>query len=217
VNEFRYEDLVRSGTIALVGEADPYQVAWWSPDPRPVIPVDAAGNAGAVHLTRNVRKLLRRGRERTTANAAFRQVLEECRAGREPRWLTDELLETMVELHSSGWAHSIEVWDGEDLVGGAFGIGVGRMISGDSLFSGRSGMAAIAVADMAERLGRAGGVLVDAQWDSPFLRLLGARPMPRDQFLSSLSASGSRVALPGETLDARRLLAPPQDDIAVLS
>src|SRR5215469_14762639 len=110
VNEFRYEDLVRSGTIALVGDADPYQVAWWSPDPRPVIPV------GAAHLTRNVRKLLRRGHECTTANAAFRRVLEECRANREPRWLTDELLETLVELHSDGWAHSIEVWDGEDLV-----------------------------------------------------------------------------------------------------
>jgi leucyl/phenylalanyl-tRNA--protein transferase len=203
VNEFRYEDLVSSGAIALVGSGDdPYSVAWWSPDPRPVIPVQA------VRLNRNVRKLLRRGQQRTTANTAFRQVAEECRAGREPRWLTDALLETLLELHADGWAHSIEVWEDQDLVGGAFGIGVGAVISGDSIFSRRPGMARIAVADMAERLGQAGGALVDAQWDSPFLRSLGAEPMPRVDYLRALAMSQARIPLPGRPLPARRLLPP---------
>jgi Leu/Phe-tRNA-protein transferase len=71
---------------------------------------------GNVHLGRNVRKQLRRADEWTTANAAFRRVAEECRAGREPRWLTDSLLETMVQLHQAGWAHSIEVWRDEELI-----------------------------------------------------------------------------------------------------
>jgi leucyl/phenylalanyl-tRNA--protein transferase len=208
INEFRYEDQVADGTIGLVGGAaggaggwgdDPYSVAWWSPDPRPVISVDQ------VHLGRNVRKQLRRGAEYTTANTMFRQVAEACRAGREPRWLTDPLLRSLIELHQEGWAHSIEVWLDGDLIGGAMGIGIGRTISGDSLFSRRPGAARIAVADMAARLGVAGGVLIDAQWDSPFLRSLGAAPMPRKRYLPLLGLSAERIALPSQPLPARRL------------
>jgi len=202
INEVRYEDLVADGTIGLVGAAaaDPYWVAWWSPDPRPVI--------SHVHVGRNVRKLLRRHDVRTTANAAFGQVAEQCRAGREPRWLTDPLLATLTALHAEGWAHSIEVWRDGELAGGAIGIGIGGVISGDSLFGRRPGAAAIAVADMAARLEAAGGLLIDAQWDSPFLRSLGAEPMPRERYLPLLAGSAERIALPGEPLLARRLLPP---------
>ena len=206
VNEVRYEDLVAAGTIAIVGDErdDPYWTAWWSPDPRPVIGADG------VHLGRNVRKRLRRDGLRTTANAAFRLVAEACRAGREPRWLTDTLLATLTELHSEGWAHSIEVWLDGDLIGGAMGIGIGGVISGDSLFSRQPGAASIAVADMAARLGQAGGMLIDAQWDSPFLRSLGAELLPRERFLPLLAratAASGPTALPAEPLPARRLLA----------
>jgi leucyl/phenylalanyl-tRNA--protein transferase len=208
INEFRFEDQVADGTIGLVGEGvgggggpgdDPYGVAWWSPDPRPVLSV------GQIHLGRNVRKQLRRGDLRTTANTSFRQVAEECRAGREPRWLTDALLHSLIELHQEGWAHSVEVWLDGELVGGAMGIGIGRTISGDSLFGRRPGAAAIAVADLAARLGQAGGLLVDAQWDSPFLRSLGAAPMPRERYLPVLGLSAEPVALPAQPLSARRL------------
>jgi leucyl/phenylalanyl-tRNA--protein transferase len=203
INEVRYSDGVADGAIGLVGTGrdDPYEVAWWSPDPRPVIGV------GHVHLGRNIRKWLRRSEVRTTANARFGQVAEECRAGREPRWLTGTLLRTLVELHAEGWAHSIEVWLDGDLIGGAIGIGVGRVISGDSLFGRYPGAAGVAVADMAARLGLAGGELVDAQWDSPFLRALGAEPMPRERYLSLLARSGQPIALPSAPLEARRLIA----------
>jgi hypothetical protein len=83
--------------------------------------------AGGVHLGRNVRRVIRRHDLRTTAGAAFGRVAEECRAGREPRWLTDPLL---AALHAAGWAHSIEVRLDGDLAGGAIGIGIGRVISG---------------------------------------------------------------------------------------
>jgi leucyl/phenylalanyl-tRNA--protein transferase len=168
--------------------------------------VIAVAPRSQVHLGRNVRKLLRRADLRTTANAAFGRVAQECRAGREPRWMTDALLRSMVELHQDGWAHSIEVWQGEDLIAGALGVGVGHTISGDSMFSRRPDAARIAVADMAERLGRAGGELIDAQWDSPFLRSLGAEPVPRERYLSVLARSAERRALPGEPLPARRLM-----------
>jgi leucyl/phenylalanyl-tRNA---protein transferase len=211
INEVRYSDGVADGTIGLVGtgRSDPYWVAWWSPDPRPVIGV------GQVHLGRNTRKWLRRSEVRTTANARFGQVAEECRAGREPRWLTSALLATLAELHAEGWAHSIEVWLDGDLIGGAMGIGTGRVISGDSLFGRCPGAARVAVADMAARLALAGGELIDAQWDSPFLRALGAEPVPRERYLSLLARSGSgsgsgeRIALPAAPLAARRLLANP--------
>ena len=213
INEVRYSDAVADGTIGLVGtlHEDPYSVTWWSPDPRPVIDV------GRVHLGRNTRKWLRRSEVRTTANARFGEVLQECRVGREPRWLTETLVRTLTELHAEGWAHSIEVWLDGDLIGGAMGIGIGHVISGDSLFGRLPGAAGVAVADMAARLGAAGGELIDAQWDSPFLRSLGAEPLPRERYLSLLgrsdsgsgsgSGSAGRIVLSGAVLEARRLIA----------
>jgi leucyl/phenylalanyl-tRNA---protein transferase len=202
LNEVRYEDMVADGTIGLVGGGrdDPYWVAWYSPDPRPVICADH------IHLGRNIGKQLRRSDIRTTANASFGRVAEECRADREPRWLTDTLLRTLTELHREGWAHSIEVWLDGDLVGGAIGIGIGRIISGDSLFSRHPGAGRVAVADMAARLDMAGGLLIDAQWNSPFLRSLGAELLPRERYLPLLAGPAQRVALLPDPLTARRLL-----------
>jgi leucyl/phenylalanyl-tRNA---protein transferase len=204
VNEFRYEDEVDAGLIGLVGDADddPYWAAWWCPDPRPLIGV------GDVHLGRNARKRLRRGDVWTTADQAYQQVAEQCREGREPRWLTDTLLESMLELHREGWAHSVEVWEDGDLVGGALAVGVGHMLSGDSMFSRRQDAARIAVADMAARFAEAHGLVIDAQWDSPFLRSLGADPLPREDYLSLLSVPAARTPLPTERLPARRLIDP---------
>jgi leucyl/phenylalanyl-tRNA--protein transferase len=205
LNEVRYEDQVEAGVIGLIGDArtaagDPYAVAWWSPDPRPVIGVDR------VHLGRNVRKQLRRGHEWTTANAAFERVAEACRAGREPRWLTDLLLESLVALHEKGWAHSVEVWADGELIGGAFGVSAGPALSGDSIFGGRPYAAPIAVADLAARFAAAGGELIDAQWDSPFLRSLGAEPLPRADYLTRISGPAERLSLPTGPEPAKRLL-----------
>jgi leucyl/phenylalanyl-tRNA--protein transferase len=204
LNEVRYEDQVADGAIAVVGDEreDPYWAAWWSPDPRLVIAADG------VHLGRNVRKRLRRDGLTTTANAAFRQVADACRAGREPRWLTDALLGSLLALHRQGWAHSVEVWLEEELVGGALGIGIGGVLSGDSLFGRHPGAAAIAVADLGARLAAAGGTVIDAQWDSPFLRSLGAAPVARARYLALLGHPADPVPLPGRSLPAGRLLPP---------
>jgi hypothetical protein len=91
------------------------------------------------------------------------------------------------------------------LIGGAMGIGIGRVIGGDSLFSRRTGAARIAVADMAARLAAAGGLLIDARWDSAFLRSLGAGPVPRQRYLPLLGRPAERTALPTRPLPARRL------------
>ena len=112
----------------------------------------------------------------------------------------------MTALHEQGWAHSIEVWQDGDLIGGALGVGVGRALSGDSIFSRRPEAARIAVADMAARLAQAGGVLIDAQWDSPFLRSLGAVLMPRDDYLARWAGRPDASRFP-EPLPARRVIA----------
>jgi len=166
-----------------------------------------------IHIGRNVRKRLRHGPEwTTTANHSFQRVAEECRHSREPRWLTNPLLESLLDLHQTGWAHSVEVWEGDDLVGGAFGIGIGRTFSGDSMFNRRPNAARVAVADLAARCAHAGGAAIDAQWDSPFLRSLGAAPVPRACYLSMLAAGSSRrLALPQQRLPARRLIPLPPD------
>ena len=188
--------------IAIVGSEldDPYWAAWWSPDPRLLIEGDG------FHLGRNVGKRLRRDGLITTADTAFSRVAEECRADREPRWLTDSLLASLMELHAAGWAHSIEVWRGDDLVGGALGIGIGEVLSGDSLFARHPGAAAVAVADMRARLAVGGGAVIDAQWDTPFLRSLGAAPVAREDYLALLDRSAKPVPLPREALPALRLL-----------
>jgi leucyl/phenylalanyl-tRNA--protein transferase len=203
MNEFRYEDQVAEGVIAVVGDGqyDPYSSAWWSPDPRLLVKVENA------HISHNVRKRLRRLPEwATTANRAYQRVAEQCRVGREPCWLTDVLLESLNLLHEAGWAHSVEVWEEGNLIGGAIGIGIGQTVSGDSMFNRRPGASKVAVADMAARFAEAGASVIDAQWDSPYLRSLGAEPMPRRRYLELLAASSRRLAPPRQVLPAQRLI-----------
>jgi leucyl/phenylalanyl-tRNA--protein transferase len=133
-------------------------------------------------------------------------VAEQCRAGREPRWLTDPLLESLVVLHEKGWAHSVEVWQHDELIGGAFGVAVGPVLSGDSIFARRPEAARVAVADLAARFAAAGGQLIDAQWDGPFLRSLGANPMPRDLFWKKMQGPVERTELSRERQPVQRLL-----------
>ncbi|MER5865949.1 leucyl/phenylalanyl-tRNA--protein transferase [Kitasatospora sp. NPDC002040] len=168
-NEVRWE----GSRAVLAGGDDPYAVAWWSPDPRPVLAVDG------------LRAKVRPGWRYSTGRA-FDQVLEECRKGREPRWLTDELATVLRELHRDGWAVSGEVWDGDELVGGVFGVRAGPVLSLDSMFHHRPGAGTAALGDLAARFGAVGGRLLDAQWDSPHLRSLGAELLPRERYLAVL-------------------------------
>ncbi|MET9618030.1 leucyl/phenylalanyl-tRNA--protein transferase [Kitasatospora indigofera] len=190
LSEARFEDLVATGEIPVVGTAGddvPYEVAWWSPDPRPVI-APAAARTGR-RLSRALRNRLRWS---TTVDTAFGRVVDECRAGRVPRWLTDPLKEGLCELHRAGSAHSVEVWEDGELIGGAFGVRVGPVLSLDSMFHRRPGAARVAIADLGARFAEAGGELLDAQWDSPAVRSLGGSPMPRAWYLELLrSGRGS--------------------------
>ncbi|WP_431682320.1 leucyl/phenylalanyl-tRNA--protein transferase [Kitasatospora sp. KL5] len=202
MNEARYEEQVDEGTIATppgAGE-DAFGVAWWCPDPRPVIPL-----TGARLGSRLARRLRNGDLWTTTADKAFGEVVERCAAGRTPAWLTADLRAALEALHARGRAHSIEVWEEGELVGGAFGVRVGPVISLDSMFGMRPDAARVAVVDLAQRLSEAGGLLLDVQWDSPHVRSLGAVPRPRTEYLALLRGGPSAGPPPGEERPASRL------------
>lgn len=206
LNEVVFADQVQEGRIPLVGEepADPFTVSWWSPDPRPVLPVSAA------HLSRSLARRLRNGLSWSTSlNQEFERVVRECRGDRVPLWLTEELIATLVHLHELGHAHSVEVWEDGNLVGGVFGLRIGSVFSMDSMFFQRPGASKVAVSDLAARFAQAGGELLDAQRDSPHVRDLGGIPMPREQYVRCLRRT-ARDSLPMSTatLPARRLAEP---------
>jgi leucyl/phenylalanyl-tRNA--protein transferase len=199
LSEMTYE-----GRVPVLGEsADPYAVAWCSPDPRPVIFADE------VRIQRSLRKQLRNKVEwTTTLDACFGRVVRLCRAGREPRWLTDRLVESLEKLHAAGHAHSVEVWDGDELVGGTFGVRIGGVFSADSQFTLASGASKVAIACLVRRVAESGGVAVDVQHDGDHARLIGAVPVPRARYLELLAEHGSADgAMPARPLPARELAA----------
>lgn len=200
LSELSYEGLVP----VLDGGDDPYGVAWCSPDPRPVIFVNQ------VRIQRSLRQQLRNKVDwTTTLNACFDRVVEHCRVGRSPVWLTDRLVEGLQALHEAGHAHSVEVWDGDQLIGGTFGVRIGGVFSADSQFTLRSGAAKVAVACLVRRVADAGGVAVDVQHDGDHAKLIGAVPVPRASYLALLAAqAGGGGELVAETLPARRLAEP---------
>lgn len=197
LSELSYE-----GLVPALGD-DPYGVAWCSPDPRPVILV------GQARVRRSLRQQLRRVDWTTTLNACFADVVEHCRAGRSPQWLTDQLVAGLLELHAAGHAHSVEVWDGDELIGGTFGVRVGGVFSADSQFMLRSGAAKVAVACLVRRVADAGGVAVDVQHAGDHATLIGAVPVPRTEYLTLLSRHrDDSNPLPADRLPARRLAEP---------
>lgn len=203
VYEITCEAEIRAGRIRVLGgPGDPYAVAWFSPDPRPVVFVDRA------RVQRSLRQQLRKVAWTTTLDACFDRVVHHCRVGREPRWLTDRLVAGLCRLHESGHAHSVEVWDGDELIGGTFGVQVGGIFSADSQFTLRSGAAKVAVAELVRRVAESGGVAVDVQHDGDHARLLGAVPISRADYLALLRAhSANNGALPANRLPAKRLAA----------
>ncbi|WBP86089.1 leucyl/phenylalanyl-tRNA--protein transferase [Kitasatospora cathayae] len=201
-NEAVHGETVGAGEVALLpGAADPYALAWWSPDPRPVL------RPGEVRLPRRLARRLRGAAQWfTTVDAAFGAVLEACAEGRQPAWLTDGLRTALVELNALGAAHSVEVWEDEELIGGVFGVAVWPVLSLDSMFHRRPDAARVAVADLGARFGAAGGRLLDAQWDGPYVRSLGAVPMARSRYLAELAGTPATGTLPGGRLPVARLV-----------
>lgn len=187
----------RHGVFPWFSDGQP--ILWWSPDPRMVFRTDR------VRLASRLSRELRRSEWIARADTAFESVVERCaltpRAGQAGTWITAAMRDAYAQLHRLGHAHSVEVYahagPDAELVGGIYGVAVGRMFFGESMFSARSGGSKAALAALAHRLQGWGWPLLDAQVENPHLASLGAEPWPRTRFLAAVADLGAQPAAPG--------------------
>ncbi|MCB9679959.1 MAG: leucyl/phenylalanyl-tRNA--protein transferase [Alphaproteobacteria bacterium] len=194
----------RDGLVALGGDLHPdtlleaYRkgvfpwdgrdpIPWYSPDPRLIL------RPGAFHAGHTVRRLAARGRLAIAYDTAFVDVMVACatvpRPGQGGTWITTSLVEAYARLHRQGVAHSVEVRDGERLVGGLYGLSIGSAFFGESMFARVPDASKLALYDLSRRLHAAGGTVIDCQQDTPHLRSLGAHAVRRADYLAQLATA----------------------------
>ena len=165
---------------------------WWSPQPRAVL------FCQDLLVNRTLRKVIRRGHLRVTADTVFDEVLRRCRdQTRGPEggsWIDDDWVDVMGTLHRLGHAHSVEVWEGDQLVGGLFGVCVGQMFYGCSMFHHRPNASKVALVQLVKRLIEWGFPVIDCAIYNPYLKQMGARLVPRAKFhgMASILVRGQR-------------------------
>ncbi len=170
----------RSGIFPWFEEGLP--VLWWSPDPRAILELDR------LHVSRRLRRTCRQNRFRSTVNQAFEQVIRGCAEGREEgTWVTQSMIDAYCKLHRIGHAHSVETWQGDQLVGGIYGVAIGGFFAGESMFYRRRDASKIALVYLVERLRECGFRLFDLQILNEHTARLGATEIPRDDYLSRLA------------------------------
>lgn len=170
-------------------------ILWHSPDPRMVL------LGRELHVSRSLRKVMRRGRFRISLDAAFEAVIRSCasvpRPGQRGTWITEEMIAAYVRLHALGFAHSAEAWEGDRLVGGLYGVSLGRCFFGESMFAVAGDASKTAFATLVQQLSRWGVDLVDCQVHTEHLARFGATEWPRDEFLHALAERLEQPTLRG--------------------
>jgi leucyl/phenylalanyl-tRNA--protein transferase len=173
----------RHGIFPWFSEGEP--ILWWCPDPRMVF------DTAAFRLPSRFRRQLRGSGWEIRADTAFHRVMDACatqpRPGQDGTWITRDMQDAYQALHRLGHAHSVEVFAGDVLVGGIYGVGIGRMFFGESMFSAVSGGSKAALAGLCRILARAGCPLLDAQVENPHLASLGGHRLPRPAFLGEVA------------------------------
>jgi leucyl/phenylalanyl-tRNA--protein transferase len=161
-----------------------FPLLWHSPDPRFVL------EAEQLHVPRSLAKTVRRERYRCTLDTAFRTVMASCaeipRQGQDGTWITDDMLEAYAELHELGFAHSVEVWEGETVVGGVYGVSLGGAFFGESMFAHSPDASKVGFVRLVEQLSRWDINLIDAQVHTAHLERFGAEHWPRARYLARL-------------------------------
>jgi leucyl/phenylalanyl-tRNA--protein transferase len=163
------------------------RIGWWSPDPRGVLVPDG------LHVSRSLRRSMRSFELRV--DTAFESVVRGCADPRRPHgWINADILEAYVRLHDLGWAHSVETWFDDELVGGLYGIAIGAFFAGESMFHRRTDASKAALVGLVELLRGTEHTLIDVQWTTPHLATLGVVDMERDEYLRRSAAA---MAAPG--------------------
>lgn len=163
---------------------DDLPILWHSPDPRCVL------LTGELHVGRTLRRVLDRDRYEVRYDGAFDRVVRECkttpRRGQSGTWITDDMERAYLELHRMGYAHSVEAWEAGELAGGLYGVSLGRIFFGESMFSHRPNASKVALVRLAQRLAGWGYRVIDAQVPTPHTLAMGAQQWPRARFLETL-------------------------------
>jgi leucyl/phenylalanyl-tRNA--protein transferase len=161
------------------------EIGWFSQDPRGVIPLDEG-----FHVPRRLQRVARREEWVIRVDSRFQDVMRACaeRPG-EGTWISEEIFDSYVELHRLGAAHSLEVWRDEALVGGLYGVHLGGVFFGESMFHRVTDASKVALVALVERLRARGFVLLDTQWTTPHLEQFGAVEIPRADYLRRLKAA----------------------------
>jgi leucyl/phenylalanyl-tRNA---protein transferase len=197
-------ELAREGLLAVGGDLRPERlllgyrmgifpwyheglpILWHSPDPRCVIPTSK------VHVSRSLARVLKQAEYDVRYDTAFARVIRGCkearRSGQEGTWITDELEEAFLKLHELGFAHSVESYFEGELMGGLYGVSLGRMFFGESMFSWRANASKVALVTLARRLVSEGAELIDSQVANPLTLSLGAEEWSRRVYLERLAA-----------------------------
>lgn len=174
--------------------AEDSPILWWSPDPRLVL------FPRELIISRSLRQLLRRQQYRITVDTAFERVIAGCasadRGDDAGTWITEEMQQAYGELHAQGYAHSVESWLGDELAGGLYGISLGRIFFGESMFARRANASKVAFATIVQKLGADGFNLIDCQVKTRHLQSFGAREIAGREFRDILK--GSVHQLPAE-------------------
>jgi leucyl/phenylalanyl-tRNA---protein transferase len=161
------------------------RIGWWSPDPRGVIPLDG------LRVSRSLRKSCTRFEMRM--NTRFREVMERCGDPRRPHgWITPQFVDAYERLHDMRWAHSVETWRDGRLVGGLYGVRIGGLFAGESMFHVDTDASKVALVWLVQWLRETGATLLDVQWRTEHLASLGAVDIDRDRYLAELSAAIAR-------------------------
>lgn len=180
------------GIFPWFSEGEP--ILWWSPDPRLVL------RPAEVKLRRSLRKVLRQKRFEVRVDTSFADVIAECAAPREPgggTWITAEIQRAYTRLHELGFAHSIECWREGRLVGGLYGIALGRAFFGESMFSRETDASKVALAHLTALLERLDFAVIDCQMTTPHLLSMGAREIDRSEFCAGLAEWTQAGSAPG--------------------
>lgn len=172
----------RNGIFPWYGEGQP--ILWWSPDPRGVF------LPGDLHISRSLRRRINQSPYRVTLDCNFAAVVAGCaapRAGNEGTWITHEMISAYIELHYRDYAHSVEVWLEDELVGGLYGVALNGAFFGESMFSRARDASKVALANLCPQLWRWGFEFLDCQMSNPHLDSMGAREIPRSDYLKLLA------------------------------
>lgn len=158
---------------------DDGEIGWFSPDPRAIIPIEG------FHVPHGLQRALRKAAFEIRIDTAFARVMREC-AEREETWISEEIIGSYCELHRRGYAHSVEAWKDGELAGGLYGVSIGAVFFGESMFHHATDASKVALCGLIERMRKNGFKMLEVQWLTPHLKTFGAIEIPRADYLKRL-------------------------------